>query len=124
MSRPSTRGTGDASSPREVRPTDDHERPKRPTRNAPRILHSGTILYSNNFRALSQAREQDDGEIEDVQGTAREAPQTPTSTIHNSPQRKTRKTKTMRFSNTDIGCGTDSIATPAGKDRSDERTAR
>ncbi|KAK7177558.1 hypothetical protein PSPO01_16391, partial [Paraphaeosphaeria sporulosa] len=97
MSRPSTRGTGDASSPREVPPTDDRERPKRPTRNAPRILHSGTILYSNNFRALSQAREQDDGEIEDVQGTAREAPQTPTSTIHNSPQRKTRKTKTMRL---------------------------
>ncbi|KAK7177792.1 hypothetical protein PSPO01_16157, partial [Paraphaeosphaeria sporulosa] len=97
MSRPSTRGTGDASSPREVRPTDDRERPKRPTRNAPRILHSGTILYSNNFRALSQAREQDDGELEDMQGTAREAPQTPTSTIHNSPQRKTRKTKTMRL---------------------------
>ena len=92
MSRPPTRGTADASGPREVQQPSDYEPPSRPTRNAPRIFTDGTIPYSIRSRSIAQALEHDDNEgTEDAQRTTNATPQTPTGTTHNPPQRKTRK---------------------------------
>ncbi|KAF2175450.1 hypothetical protein K469DRAFT_702197 [Zopfia rhizophila CBS 207.26] len=96
MSRPPTRGTGDASGPREVQQLNHHEPPSRPTRNAPRIFTDGTIPYSINGRSITQAL--DDVEAtEDTRDTISITPQTPTGTNHNPPQRKTRKLPKMNM---------------------------
>lgn len=92
MSRPPTRGTGDASGLREVQQPNDYEPQSRPTRNAPRIFTDGTILYSTSHRSIAQALEYDDAEAtEDIKETISATPRTPTGTTHNPPQRKTRK---------------------------------
>ncbi|KAF2176111.1 hypothetical protein K469DRAFT_755893 [Zopfia rhizophila CBS 207.26] len=92
MSRPPTRGTGDASGPREVQQPNNHEPSGRPTRNAPRIFTDGTVPYSINCRSITQALEEGEDEAtENAQETISVTPQTPTGTTHNLPQRKTRK---------------------------------
>ena len=97
MSRPPTRGTGDAAGPREVQQPDDREPPNRPTRNAPRIFTDGTVPYSIRCRSISQALEHDEA-TEDRQRDASATPQTPTDMSHDPPQRKTRKpSRTIRL---------------------------
>ncbi|KAF2179640.1 hypothetical protein K469DRAFT_693886 [Zopfia rhizophila CBS 207.26] len=98
MSRPPTRGTGDASGPREVQQPNNHEPSGRPTRNAPRIFTNGTVPYSINCRSITQALEESEDEAtENAQETISVTPQTPTGTTHNLPQRKTRKPPKMNI---------------------------